>query len=82
MDHHKDIESTLNALLLNAEELQAAGPSTELSDQQKSLLDTLFHQWDNLSEEEKQALLGAKIETKMAQLAQKNQACLRTILSQ
>jgi hypothetical protein len=82
MDHHKDIESTLNALLLNAEELQAAGPSTHLSDQQKSLLDTLFHQWDDLSEDEKQALLEAKIETKMVHLAQKNQACLSRVLAQ
>ncbi|MGH2612177.1 MAG: hypothetical protein ACRDFB_03900 [Rhabdochlamydiaceae bacterium] len=83
MDHYKDIESTLNALLLNATELQksSADPlaSTELSDQQKRLLDHLFNAWNRLSEDEKRILLETKIEIKMLELAKKNKACLREV---
>ena len=82
MDHHQDIESTLNALLLNAAELQESGDpiaSTELADQQKRLLDNLFNQWNPLSEGEKKALLETEIETKVLELAKQNQACLREV---
>ncbi len=79
MDHQKDIESTLNALLLNAAELQESTDSTELSGQQQRLLDSLFTQWNALPEDEKKALLEAEIETKVLALAKQNQACLREV---
>lgn len=83
MDHKKDVESTLNALLLNATALKASHDdpraSVELSDQQKRLLDTLFNQWNQLSDEEKRALLKTEVEDKMATLAKQNQACLREV---
>ncbi len=84
MDHSKHVESTLNALLLNASDLKNAGDdlisSANLFDEQKQLLDALFHSWHELSDQEQKALLAAKVETKVHELAKKNQECLRTIL--
>jgi len=84
MDHSKNVESTLNALLLNASDLKSAQDdpisSADLFDKQKQLLDALFHSWEELSEEEKKALLAAKVETKVHELAKKNQECLKTTL--
>ena len=85
MDHQKDIESTLNALLLNASELQETHDdqisSLELSNAQKRLLDNLFNQWNGLSEDEKKEILATKVEPKVLELAKKNQACLREVRS-
>jgi hypothetical protein len=85
MDHQKDIESTLNALLLNASKLQEMGhdqiSSVELSDEQKRLLDHLFHQWNGLSEEKRKEVLAIEVETKVLELAKKNEACLREVRS-
>lgn len=78
MDYHKDIESTLNALLLNTEELAT---SPELSTQQTKLLDHLFREWNLLSEDEQQTLIAAKIETKVHKLAKQNHACLNQALT-
>ena len=81
MDHSKDIESTLNALLLNASELQDASndpiADAELSYQQKHLLDTLLSQWNHLNELDREQVL--KIENKVMELAKKNLACLREV---
>jgi hypothetical protein len=83
MDHQKDIESTLDALLLNAPKLQEMGhdqiSSVELFDEQKRLLDHLFHQWNGLSEEKRKEVLAIEVETKVLELAKKNQECLREI---
>ncbi len=83
MDHSKNVESTLNALLLNASDLKSAVDdpvfSADLSGKQKLLLDALFHSWQELSDQDKKALLAAKVETKVHALAQKNQECLRTV---
>lgn len=83
MDHQKDIESTLNALLLNAGQLQDADQvsSAALSDDQIRLLDELFNQWNRLTEDEKRKLLKAQIEVKVLELSKKNQSCLREVAS-
>lgn len=81
MDHHQDIASTLNALLLNAKELQASDHDSLLSDQQKQLLDHLFDQWSLLSENDKTTLLRTDVETQMLKLAHENQAALRKVTS-
>lgn len=78
MDHSKDIESTLDALLLNAT-LQKETPSCDLSDQQKRLLDNLLDKWNKLTEQEKNDLINANIETKVHELSKKNKACLRKV---
>ncbi len=84
MDHSRNVESTLNALLLNASDLKSAQDdsiaSADLFDKQKQLLDALFHSWRELSDQEQKALLAAKVETKVQELAKKNQECLRTVL--
>ena len=86
MDHSKNVESALNALLLNASDLKntADDPilSATLFDEQKQLLDALFYSWQELSDQDKKVLLAAKVETKVHALAQKNQECLRLIKSE
>ncbi len=77
MDYQKDIESTLDALILNASALKDASDA-ELSDQQTRLLDSLFNQWNALSDEQRNALLEEQLESKVQLLAKKNQSCLRT----
>lgn len=83
MDHPKNIESTLNALLLNASELKSATDdpvaSAELSSQQERLLNDLFNAWNDLTEEEKKNLLSTKVESKVLELAQKNKECLKEV---
>lgn len=75
MDHQNHIESTLNALLLNAAELKKQ-PSSQLSDEQSRLLDTLFSLWNKLTDNEKNSLLSAQLESKVQLLAKKNADCL------
>jgi mevalonate kinase len=81
MDHQNDVESTLNALLLNASQLHAADEvtSARLSDDQERLIDNLFNQWNRLSEDEKRSLLATEVETKVLELARKNRACLKEV---
>ncbi len=77
MDYRNVIESTLDALILNASALKDARDA-ELSDQQTRLLDSLFNQWNALSDEQRNALLEEQLESKVQLLAKKNQSCLRT----
>ena len=83
MDHPKNIESTLNALLLNASELKSASDdpqaAAELSSQQERLLNDLFKAWNNLTHEEQKALLATKVESKVLELAKKNKECLKEV---
>ena len=78
MDHPQDIESTLNALLLNAQKMNDV-PSAQLNDEQSHLLDTLFKLWFSMSDAEQASLLSSQIEDKLLTLAKKNHACLRTV---
>ncbi len=77
MDYRNVIESTLDALILNASALQETADA-ELSNQQSRLLDSLFNQWNALSDEQRNALLEEQLESKVQLLAKKNQSCLRT----
>ncbi len=83
MDHPKNIESTLNALLLNASELKSASDdllaSAELSSKQERLLNDLFNAWNSLTEDEKKNLLATKVESKVLELAKKNKECLQEV---
>lgn len=83
MDHPKNIESTLNALLLNASELKEHGQdpvkSIQLSHEQQRLIDILFNSWDQLTDVEKKELLASKVESKIQELAKENQGCLLQI---
>ena len=78
MDHSNHIESTLNALLLNAAELKKK-PSTDLSDEQSRLLDTLFSLWNKLTDDEKNSLLSTQLESKVQHLAKKNADSLHPV---
>ncbi len=64
MDHLQGIESTLNALLLNAKDLQETFDDLkahrEHAHLQQQILDLLFHLWNPLPEKQKRKLIKSK----------------------
>jgi hypothetical protein len=80
-----NIESILNALLLNASELKNASDdplaSAELSSQEEGLLSDLFNAWNSLTEEEKKNLLTIKVESKVLELAKKTKSVSKKSVS-
>lgn len=83
MDSIERIQKILDELLVNTSEMQQVSEDRvaliALSDQQNRLLDSLFEQWDPLSEEEKTQALESKLENRIHRLAKQNQACLKEI---
>lgn len=80
MSSTDEFHTILDQLLDNALELKEtddALPVTVLLDHQNRLLDSLFHQWDALTEEERAQALHSKLELKIEQLAKRNQERLK-----